>query len=185
MGGRSRWVSATELASLLPSSVRLVCLSTPFTTGNYQILGLSHLGRASGLVELPTTIANQFPVGHEAVSAFWDGFYSALSAGGDVTEATHEARVAAAAAETGFADWASFSLTVRGQADQLFTTGSSADPTRRRSTELSAQFAAQLANDLAVQVNELGDQAPGGLQEQYEAAQTRAAGLLEELSAEG
>ena len=182
--GRTRWVSATELATLLPSSVRLICLSTPFTTQNYQILGLSRLGRAPRLVELPTTIANQYPVGKEAAGAFWRGFYSALPVvGGDVTEAAHRARIAAAAADVGFADWASFSLTVRGQADMLFATRpAEVERTRERSAALSAQFAAQLANDLAVQVDELGDQVPGGLQEQYEAAQTRAADLLDELS---
>jgi hypothetical protein len=184
-GGRIRWVSATELATLLPSSVRLICLSTPFTTRNYQILGLSRLGRAPGLVELPTTIANQFPVGKEAVGAFWRGLYSALPEDGNVIEAVHRARGAAAAADPGFADWASFSLTVRGQAGMLFATGhATADPARRRSAELKAHFAAQLANDLAVQVDELGDQAPDGLHEQYEAAQTRAADLLDELPAQ-
>ena len=184
---RSRWVGATELGRLLPSSVRLICLSTCFTTRNYQILGLSHLGRAPGLVELPTTLANQFPVSQAAVRAFWDAFYSALTEhGGSATEAVYQARVATAAADPDFADWASFSLAVRDQTGVPFAIGrTSDDPRRRRSTELKAQFAAQLANDLAAQVEVLGEDTPGSLREQFETEQTRAAGLLDELSKEG
>jgi hypothetical protein len=184
--GRSRWIGATELSSLLPSSVRLLCLSTPCTTRNYQVLGLSHLGRAQGLVGLPTTVANQYPVDRDTVRTFWQAFYSTLTErAGNVNEATHAARVAAAGADPAFADWGSFSLTIRDQTGVPFDLGPArTDPARRRKAELSAQFATQMANDLAAQVDALGEEAPGGLREQYETERSRAAGLLDELSKE-
>jgi hypothetical protein len=75
---------------------------------------------------------------------------------------------------------------VRDQTGVPFAIGrTSADPRRRRSTELKAQFAAQLANDLAAQVAVLGEDTPGSLREQFETEQMRAAGLLDELSEEG
>jgi len=186
--GRSRWVSATELSRLLPSSVRLICLSTCFTTPNYQTAGLSRFGRTQGLVELPTTLANQFPVGQEAVKVFWDAFYDALiEHRGSVAEAVHQARVVTATAvNDGFSDWSSFTLAVRDQTGVPFTIGrASADPDRRRSAELQAQFATQLANDLATQVAALGESASASLLEQLDTEQSRAAGLLNELSKEG
>lgn len=185
--GRSRWVSAAELGRQLPSSVRLVCLSTCVTTRNYQILGLSHLSRAPGLVELPTTLTNQFPVGRPAAEAFWEAFYGGLvEHAGDATEAVHQARVTTAEADHDAADWASFSLAVRDQTGVPFAIGrSGADIRRRQSTELKAQFAAQLVNDLAAQVEVLGEDTPRSLRNQYETERTRAAGLLDELSEEG
>jgi CHAT domain-containing protein len=186
--GRSRWVGAAELSRLLPSCVRLVCLSTCVTTLNYQISGLSRFGRTQGLVELPTTLANQFPVERTAVRAFWDAFYDALvEHGGNATEAVHQARVATArAGDGGFSDWSSFTLAVRDQTGVPFTIGrTTADPDRRRSAELKAQFATQLANDLAAQVAALGEAAPSGLLEQFRTEQSRAAGLVDELAEEG
>lgn len=185
-GGRSHWVSPTELAGLLPASVRLLCLSTCVTAPNYQIHGLSHLGGVPGLVELPTTVANQLPVGQGTAGAFWQAFYAALlEEGGNVIEAVHRARVVTAAADPAFADWASFSLTMRNQTGVPFAIDRPrADPKRRRAAELNAQFAVQLANDLATQAEVLGDETPGGLRQQLETEQERAVGLLDELCRE-
>jgi hypothetical protein len=180
---RSRWVDAVELAQLLPSSTRLLCLSTPFTAQNYQVLGLSHLARALGLVTLPTTITNQYPVREASVRAFWGAFYNELAEqDGNVNEAMHEAQRSAAEADLNIADWASFSLVVRDQTGVSFDLRrSSVDPHRRRGTELAAQFSAQLANDLASQVQILGEDTPKVLREQYEAERVRTDNLLSEL----
>lgn len=183
--GRSRWVGATELAGLLPASVRLVCLATPYTTQNYQVLGLSHLARALGLGGLPTTLTNQYPVSEPAVEAFWRAFYAGLiEQAGNVNDAYGAALVAAADATGGFADWAGFSLVVRDQTGVPFDLRSRQDDVWRQATEIAAQFAAQLANELAVQVQALGEGAPDGVREQYETEQSRASGLLDELAEE-
>jgi hypothetical protein len=54
----------------------------------------------------------------------------------------------------------------------------------RNGTELKAQFAAQFANDMAIQMEALGDEADGGIRKQYAIEQTRATGLLDELASE-
>jgi hypothetical protein len=184
--GRSRWVSASELADVLPSSVRLLCLSTPFTTQNYQVLGLSHFARAIGLVTLPTTLTNQYPIGEPAVRTFWGHFYSELiGRAGNVNDAVHEARVATEQADLASADWGSFSLVVRDQTGVFFDLGySRADPLRRRGTEVAAQYAAQLANELATQVQAWGPDVPKDLAEQFQVEQSRASDLLHELNEE-
>jgi hypothetical protein len=182
--GRSRWLSATDLASILPASVRLLCLSTPATTENYQILGLSHLARAAGLVALPTTITNQYPVGPEGAERFWTAFYGALvGERGNVNDAVHQARLATFGATGWFADWGSFSLVVRDQTGVSFDLGRTAPETEaRRSIELAAQYSSQFANDLAQQVTSLGDDAPAGLLELYEVEHSRAEKFIEDLS---
>jgi hypothetical protein len=63
-------------------------------------------------------------------------------------------------------------------------TRSRQDNVWRQATEIAAQFAAQLANELAVQVQALGEGAPDGVREQYETEQSRASGLLDELAEE-
>jgi hypothetical protein len=180
--GRSRWLSATELAALLPSSVRLLCLATPFTTENYEVLGLPHLARASSAINLPTTIANQYPVSDGAVRAFWGTFYRALiDKGGNASEAVHLARAQAASAEPGSADWGSYSLTIRDQTGVSFEFRS-ADDEQRQVAEFQAQFAAETANELAEQLQVLGDATPSSLRHQYAVAEKRVTRLLEDLS---
>lgn len=180
--GRSRWLSATELADMLPSSVRLLCLATPFTTENYQVLGLPHLARAPSSINLPTTIANQYPASEEAVRAFWDTFYRALiDKGGNVSEAGHVARGQAASAEPGFADWGSFSLTIRDQTGVSFEFRP-ADDEERQAAEYQAQFAAETANELAEQLEVLGEATPSSLRKQYTVAANRVERLLDDLS---
>jgi hypothetical protein len=182
--GRSRWVSATELAQLLPASVRLVCLSTPFTVENYQMLGLCHLARSLGLVALPTVITNQSPIGQDGAEVFWRALYAGvLEHRGNINDAFHDAQVETARTITGYADWAAFSLVIRDQTGVSFDLGRAQEEAdRRRPTELAAQFASQLANDLAEQVLSMGDNAPKGLREQFEVEQTRAVRLYEDLA---
>src|SRR5664280_1483978 len=71
----TRWVPAMEFARLLPASVRLVCLSTCVSTGNYEIGGLVRLAHCPPEFPLPTTIVNQYAVTDLAASAFWREFY--------------------------------------------------------------------------------------------------------------
>jgi hypothetical protein len=180
---RSRWVSASELAALLPSSVRLLCLSTPFTTENYQVLGLTHLARAAGVTGLPTAVVNQYPLDGNVAQGFWSAFYGSLvEQGGNVNEAVQAARLSSAGASPGFADWGSFSLVVRDQTGVAFDLRSAAEATERRPAELRAQFAAEAANELAQQVQQLPPEVSSGLKTQYEVEQRRVTGLLEDLT---
>ena len=182
--GRSRWVSATDVATRLPSSVRLLCLATPFTAHNYQVLGLSHLARATTGTPLPTTVANQYPIGEKPSAAFWSGFYSSLGSDGNVNDAIQAGRSSAATADPVYADWASFSLVVRDQTGVSFEVRPTHDAAERRAAEYRAQFAAEAANDLATQVQVLGDEASSGLKQQYAFEQKRATELLDSLPEE-
>lgn len=177
--GRARWVTATELARLLPSSVRLLCLSTPCTTSNYDVRGLSRLGQSPRNIDLPTTVANQAPVMPRTATAFWQAFYSSLTArAGSVLEAMHAARLTAATLEGRNADWTSYSVTVRDQNGKPFSIRPADNDSRElRSLELSAQFAAKLANDLALQRSVLRPHVPKSLEEQYKDVH----GILEDL----
>lgn len=181
--GRSRWLSATELGSLLPSSVRLLCLATPFTTENYQLLGLPRVARAASSTGLPTTVVNQYPVSEQAVRTFWGTFYQALiDRGGNVTDAVGSARAAVAPIEAGFSDWGSFSLTVRDQTGVSFELRSQGDSGSRRDDEIRAQFAAEAANDLAEQIEVLGDATPTSIRRQYEVQEKHVTRLLDDLT---
>ena len=181
--GRSRWLSATELGSLLPSSVRLLCLATPFTTDNYQLLGLPHLARASSSAGLPTTVVNQYPVSEKAVRVFWGTFYRALiDMGGNVTDAVQAARAEVSRNDAQFSDWGSFSLTVRDQTGVSFEFRSQADADSRRDLEFQAQFAAEAANDLAAQIEVLGDATPTSIRHQYEVQEKHVTRLLDDLA---
>jgi len=181
--GRSRWLPAMELGALLPSSVRLLSLSTPFTTHNYQVLGLSHVARSPGSTTLPTAIANQYPIDERAARAFWGRFYPALiERSGNVNEAFQAARLAAADVEPDFSDWASFLLTIRDQTGVSFELRPGIEGIDRREKEVRAQFAAEAANDLAEQFQTLGSGVPEGLQRQYRIEEQRVTELLEDLS---
>jgi hypothetical protein len=178
--GRSRWVSASELASLLPTTTRLLCLSTPVTTDNYQVLGLSHLARAAGLSQLPTTVVNQYPIDAIAAGSFWTDFYASLRQGRNVSQAVQHARQLVAQLQPDWADWASFCLVVRDQTGVSFEIRPGAQGPRR-AIEYKAQFSAELANDLAEQVQLLGDKTPAGLQQQYDFEQQRVSTFLNDL----
>jgi len=181
----SYWLSATALSELLPPSVRLLCLSTCFTADNYQITGLHRLAQAPSLLKLPTTVANQYPVGEQAVREFWRVFYQALlDEEGNVNEAVTLARRAAAGADLSFADWASFTMVLRDQSGVSFALRRAGAHPAKQAEEIQAQFAVRLANDLAEQVEAFGEDAPPGLREQYQAETRRASGLLKALAEE-
>jgi hypothetical protein len=179
--GRSRWVPASELATLLPSSVRLFGISTPCGTENYEILGLGRVARAPGLAGLPTMVVSQYPAGRATVLEFWKAFYGTLvNTGGNVNEALQAARTHAAAIEPTSADWASFSLVIRDQTGVSFDLQAASG--ERHAEELRAQFAAESANELAKQVQVLGSDVPSGLQKQYEVQEKLASDLVDKLS---
>lgn len=181
----SHWLSATALSELLPPSVRLLCLSTCFTADNYQVLGLHRLAQAPSLLKLPTTVANQYPVGEQVVREFWRSFYPALLTGeGNVNEAVAHARGAAATADRSYADWASFTMVLRDQSGVSFALRQVDAPPAKQAEEIQAQFAARLANDLAEQVKAFGEDAPLGLRQQYEVETKRAATFLAALARE-
>ena len=183
---RSYWLSATALSELLPPSVRLLCLSTWFTADNYQVMGLHRLAQAPSLLKLPTTVANQYPVGERAVREFWQSFYQALlDQKGNVNEAVALARRAVAAADRSSADWASFTMVLRDESGVSFALARAGAHPAKQAREIQAQFAVRLANDLAEQVEAFGESAPMGLRRQYEAETRRASGFLNALGEEG
>jgi hypothetical protein len=167
----TRWLPAAELARLLPTSVRLLCLSTCVTAENYQVGGLVRVANAASEVALPTTVVNQYALTEPGASAFWREFYPALlEHDGDVVEAFHAARMAARRVPLDTWDWASFSLVVRDGSGRPFrlaagparaaTRGASPSPgPEARAAELQAQWAARLANSLAAQMPAEGTEA--------------------------
>lgn len=178
---RTYWVPATYLSRALPSTVRLLCLSTCFGVSNYQLLGLPHLAHAPSEANLPTTVVNCYPLGETSVRAFWDTFYTSLiGEQGDVNAAVHLARQHAQDAEPNFADWASFSVVLRDHTGKALHVAQADDPTLEsiQASELQAQYAARLANDLAQQVRVYGDYASKGVREQFEVETRRASDLL-------
>jgi hypothetical protein len=106
------WLSATDLATRLPSTARLLCLSTCFTAPNYDIGGLPRIALSSG-APLPNVIANQHAVEGQSVAEFWHHFYEALVTGGDVVVAADGARRALAKSRPASGDWASFLIVQR------------------------------------------------------------------------
>jgi hypothetical protein len=107
------WVSASELATQLPSTVRLMCLSTCFTAENYDIRGLPLFAEAPPDIMIPTTVVNRLPLDAQskpAITLFWNTFYSELTAGkGDAASAFRAAQTSIRE----FRDWPSFSLVLR------------------------------------------------------------------------
>lgn len=168
--GGSSWLSAAELARLLPPSVRLLCLSTCFTAPNYNVAGLPRLGHSPADLHLPTTLVNQYAVTEPGVRAFWARFYpSLLETAGDAVEALHRARLDAAAAAPATADWASFSLVVRDRVGRPFRfDAAGASNPERFATEIQAQFSARLASELAMRIQELGINVSGSLARGHE-----------------
>jgi hypothetical protein len=110
---RTEWIGAEQMATLLPSSVRLVCLSTCFTAENYDIRGLALFAQTTADVTLPTSVVNRLPLditSEPIVHQFWSTFYSALRLWkGDVGSAFREARRAILTSR----DCASFALVLR------------------------------------------------------------------------
>jgi hypothetical protein len=131
---------------------------------------------------LPTTVTNQYPLDVAAVTRFWSAFYASLLSGGNVNVAVHNARIQVAQADPTWADWASFSLVVRDQTGVSFEIRPPEEAGVRRPAEYRAQFSAELANDLAQQVQLLGDETPAGLRQQYEFEEKRASQLLDGLN---
>jgi hypothetical protein len=170
--GGSFWLSATELARMLPPSVRLLCLSTCFTAPNYNVGGLPRLGHAAADLHLPTILVNQYAITEAGARAFWRRFYpTLLETGGDVVEATQRGRIEASVAAPAMADWASFSLIVRDRIGRPFRFNAPGDVNPERfASEIQAQFSARLASDLAVRLNELGINASDSLKRGHEKA---------------
>ena len=109
----THWISAREFAAVLPSTVRLVCLSTCFTAENYDIRGLALFAQATGDASLPSVVGNRLPLtgsSQQTVRLFWQTFYTELlNAQGDTTSAFARAREAI----RGTDEWAAFSFVVR------------------------------------------------------------------------
>lgn len=178
---RTYWLPASFLSRVLPSTVRLLCLSTCFSASNYQLLGLPHLAHAPSELSLPTTVANCYPLGEMSVRAFWDAFYASLiGERGDVNAAAHTARRHAAKLEPDSADWASFSVVLRDRTGKALHIAQADDPTLEsiQASQLQAHYAARLANDLAQQVSVFGDYASKGVREQFDVETRRASDLL-------
>lgn len=109
----THWISAREFAGILPSTVRLVCLSTCFTVENYDIRGLALFAQAPGDASLPSVVGNRLPLtraSQATVRLFWQTFYTELlNEQGDTTSAFARARDAIRATD----EWSAFSFVVR------------------------------------------------------------------------
>ena len=148
------WVSARELAMLLPSTVRLMCLSTCFTAENYDIRGLALLAQAPPDTSLPSTVVNRLPLaqGSEpAIRLFWQTFYAELMhEGGDTSSAFR----AAQAAIRPFGDWPSFSLVIRDGTGWGLAIGTPSVATAEsRMAEFDALYSTSIANYLTQQTS--------------------------------
>jgi hypothetical protein len=166
----SHWILGPELARAMPLSVRLLCLSTCFTAQNYQILGLPRLAHTSAMYQLPTAVANRYPVAEASVRTFWEAFYSLLvERGGNVNDAFHGAQQAVAVFPGTEADWGSFSLVIRDQSGEVLRLETAERRSAgRRAEEIKAQLASRLANDLAARLRTYGAEAPESMQKQFE-----------------
>lgn len=155
----TRWLPANQISRYIPSSVRLLCLSTCVTAENYQIGGLAKFAHCPPEVPLPTTIVNQYAIEQTEAATFWRKFYPAMiKHGGNVVEAFHEARMAVHDENFNSCGWASFSLVVRDSAGNPFRiTGASGQNQGRVDAEIQAQWATRLANNLASRMRSLGD----------------------------
>jgi hypothetical protein len=178
----SHWLGATELAAMLPATVRLLCLSTCFTARNYDLRGLIHLAHAPSDVALPSTVVNVSPLdprGQPAIRAFWEAFYRVLVEDcGDVTSAVHEGRRATAALDTDGAEWASFALVIRDGNGWGLRVQDSPQDAMRKQAELEALFASRLANNLSGQSVTLPPEAQQALFDHSQAAATAAEDAL-------
>jgi hypothetical protein len=167
------WLSALDLAQLLPVSVRLVCLSTGFTRENYNVRGLSAFAHTSASVRLPTCIVNRFSVDQPLVETFWHTFYTRLfDTGGDVASSFASGQQAAQSI-TATLDWASFSLIVRDGGDHPLRLAAQDDDPNRFANEVQAQFASRIATELADRVAAFGDGAPKALVDSFSQEQDR------------
>lgn len=184
--GGTSWLSASEVARILPSSVRLLCLSTCVTAPNYQAGGLVRFAHAAAELALPTTIVNQYALAEGTSVEFWKGFYPALVAGdGDVVEAFHDARLAARRADDEYWDWASFSLVIRDGTGHPMRFGRSGQRRPEQfAAEIQAQWSARLANNLALRLRSVAPDGQRSLRETIGSEEARLDGFAAELKEE-
>jgi hypothetical protein len=191
----SYWLAPTELSTILPPTVLLLCLSTCFTARNYQIQAFNRLGQTWGQYNLPSMVGNQFPLSRESVSVFWREFYSTLRDTGELRTSVKRSRQKVAQSLPLSVDWASFVLHLRSPNDKLFSYIPPEITTRRaiNSTELSMER--RKVKALEIQINSLTailnglkmqvrtfDKPPAGLQKAIEGTEKRHYDLLSELS---
>lgn len=147
--GGTHWLDAPAVARVLPSSVRLVCASSCFTAPNYDIRGLLRFALAPAELDLPTTVTQQAQPRDDGTTtaAFWREFYRCLAATGDVVDATHHGRRAAAAAGAS-GDAGDFVAVIRDSHGQPFTMAAEG-PAIDLDVELERHLSRRLANGLA------------------------------------
>ena len=170
----TRWVAATELSKMLPSSVQLLCLSTTVTAPNYDTGGLVRIAHSPSDISLPTTIVNQYILEPDTASTFWGEFYAALlQHEGDVVEAFHgaRARVFAGAGDTW--SWASFSLVVRDGTGFPLRIAQGMTSKQRFAAEIQAQWSTRLANTLATRMSTLKPEVQKTLAETIDSEEKR------------
>jgi len=188
---RSYWLSQNELAAILPPSVQLLCLSTCFTTKNYQIKAFNRLGQTWVRHDLPSMIANQFQLSGRGVRIFWDSFYRTLVNFGEVGAAVSSGRQAMVGSNLN-GEWGSFVLHLRNASDKLFLRSTDISRTRleipdkeldeksqeAKGIEIQINFVTNVLNDLKNQVTTLGTEPLSGLQKVIEGTEKRHSDLL-------
>jgi hypothetical protein len=120
---KTYWLSSQELATILPNSVRLLCLSTCFTAKNYQIESFNMIGQTRASYNLPNMVVNQFPLSEQGVRLFWKTFYDSLGEHGMLDTAILNGRTALLESNPSSGDWSSFVLHLRNN-NKIFTISS-------------------------------------------------------------
>ncbi|HSF51172.1 MAG TPA: CHAT domain-containing protein [Nitrososphaeraceae archaeon] len=191
---KTYWLSPTELSTILPPTVLLLCLSTCFTSRNYQIQAFNRLGQTWGQYNLPSMVVNQFPLSREGVSVFWREFYSTLREAGELMTSIKRSRQEVAQSHPLSVDWASFVLHLRSPSDKLFSYIPPEITTRRainrtelsmerrkvKALEIQINSLTSILNNLKMQVSNF-DNPPAGLQKAIEGTEKRHYDLLSEL----
>lgn len=173
-GRATHWVDAADIAPVLPLSVRLICLATCVSISNYNVRGLSWLAHAPGELKLPTMIANRYSVSDAGARKFWLRFYADLiEASGNVASAFVHAQDEVLKRFPKKADWGSFELIIRDGSGHPIRLREDEAP-GRFAAEVQAQFAAQVANEIAQKAKVLGELASPSLKQHLSEEHARA-----------
>lgn len=176
--GLAEWVSPGRLATLLPPQTRLICLSSPVTARNYQILGFLRTALAGAEIPLPTMVVGQFEVREASARIYWSAFYRALlRENGDVNRAAWLASHSQSVALPNSPDWSGFAVVIRdGDARpfQLAEQPAEAFDPARRALEIEAALRARQTNALTEQIRRAGNRPTEYLRNELDSMRSKA-----------
>lgn len=179
--GEPDWVTARQLTEMLPPSVRLLCLSSPTTTRNYDLRAFGRLASDSSASRMPSVIFSSTAIdSNEGIKLFWEAVYNDIVNSGSVMEA-YAAGEKAFHCAPDISSFPGFGLALRETGDvqfvfskdRAFETDSADSP-----AALAVQLASRLANDIALQAANCGTAVPEILM-RHAAAQREVAAKLQ------